>query len=162
MLRGVRIASPWLRFFYKHMLLDSNHPPMLQSAAWSIQQIHCRDGDLINISRRSRTSARAELITNGQTFLNPLRAAALGGFGCWFLGLNDCFENNRSNHCTVDFPCQNWKPDGQPSMLSIQPMPTAMNAVTADHLVSFGTGRNAVDAVRRGLTVMALASAVQS
>ena len=47
-------------------------------------------------------------------------------------------------------------------MLSTQPMPTAMGAVTAERLVSFGTGMNAVDAVRRGLTVMALASAVQS
>jgi|MDSW01.3.fsa_nt_gb hypothetical protein len=41
-------------------------------------------------------------------------------------------------------------------------MSTATEAVTAERLVSLGSGRNAVDAVRRGLTVMALASAVQS
>ena len=102
------------------------------------------------------------MITIEQTSLNPLRAAALGGFGWWFLGLSDCSENNRSNHCAVDFSCQNWKPDGLLSMLSTQPMPTAMDAVTAERLVSFGTGMNAVDAVCRGLFLMALASAVQS
>ena len=116
----------------------------------------------IRIIHRSRTSAGAELITNEQTTLNPLRAAALGGFGWLFLGLSDCSDNNRSNHCAVDFPCQNWKPDGQQSMLSTKPMSTATEAVTAERLVSLGSGRNAVDAVRRGLTVMALASAVQS